>query len=200
MTGDSHPLRFVDPAAELESCDEIDPHFDDRASRDHLTVETIRTTPSDEVLFELLGRELKRRLPDGPEPSGAFVAKIRALPIGLRSMASTYELSQSLSLYGLAWHFGNHHHKGLARETERGLRELGAVWMASIFSRAFELSEQYWPELGRRDWDDWYGISPIDDALAQLDQEAWTLQRQKGILDYWLSYARAHPDRCVDGA
>ena len=165
-----------------------------------LTASTIRTTPSDEVLFELLGRELEQRLPNGRDAGDAFVAKIRGLPVGLRSMASTYELSVSLCLDDLGWHFGNHHHKELARETERGLRELGAVRMASVFARSLELSEKYWEELGRGAWWNWYADSPLDEALGPLNDEAWALQEEKEILDYWVSYSREHPDQCVDDA
>jgi len=59
-------------------------------------------------LFSLLGRELKDRITT-KRGSPEFVAEIKELPVGLRSMATTYELDVSLALDDLGWHFGNWH-------------------------------------------------------------------------------------------
>src|SRR4051812_17256798 len=107
-------------------------------------------TASNEGIFELLGKELERCLPerDGPE----FVAEIRKLPPGLRAMAATYGLDVSLTLDDLGWHFGNWHSEELANETALGLEELGAVELARLFREAYGHAQRYWIELGSEKW------------------------------------------------
>jgi len=104
---------------------------------EEFTIERVRSAESDDELFNLLGAELTRRLPNGRRPTDEFVHELHALPPGLRAMAATYELDVSLALDDFGWHFGNWHHVGLAEETLAGLRELGAARMAEIFSAAF---------------------------------------------------------------
>jgi hypothetical protein len=162
-----------------------------------LTVELVRSTHSDDELFDLLGRELSRRLPNGRQASDGFVRQLRELPPGLRAMAATYELDVSLAMDDLGWHFGNWHHIGLAEETVAGLRELGATRMAEIVSAALALAKEYWRELGEEGWPDWYRDSPLERSLAPLNDEAWSLwgEHERGLFHHWLVHARAEPER-----
>jgi hypothetical protein len=73
-----------------------------------LTENRILQCRNDDELFELLGLELTSRFPNGEgeteEDLDAFVAKLRTLPVGLRAMASIYQLDVSLALDDLGWH------------------------------------------------------------------------------------------------
>ena len=161
-----------------------------------LTPERIRSVESDDDLFDLLLEELARRLPGGRRATDDFVRELQALPVGLRAMAATYELDVSLTLDDLGWHFGNWHHLGLAEETAAGLRELGAARLAEIFSEAFAIAKEYWRELGKEAWSDWYRESPLERALGPLNDEAWLIYKQKrGVFHYWIAHARNHPER-----
>jgi hypothetical protein len=160
-----------------------------------ITPKVVAATSSDDELFELLGKDLDRRLPSGRRPNDGFVKVLRALPIGLRSMAATYELDVSLTLDDLGWHFGNWHHEGLAHETALGLEELGATRLAEIFRAALQAALVYWVPLGQKDWMKWYHGSALEESVAALNDEAWALQRKQGILEYWAPYARRHPER-----
>jgi hypothetical protein len=160
-----------------------------------LTLKTIQSI-SDEELFALLGKELEARI--GRRGKAAeFAAKIRNLPIGLRAMAATYELDVSLALDDLGWHFGNWHDAALAEETSRGLEELGATDLAAIFKEGFRLAIRHWNELGSSKWTKWYNDSPLEKAMKPLNDKAWSILngKKKGIFDYWVAYARKHPDR-----
>ncbi|HMJ64988.1 MAG TPA: hypothetical protein VK615_06530 [Candidatus Binatia bacterium] len=159
-----------------------------------LTVEAIDAS-SDEELFSLLGKELERRI-SAQRGSSEFLAEIRALPIGLRAMAGTYELDVSLALDDLGWHFGNWHSTDLAEETARGLEEVGAADLAKIFRDAFQIAQQYWIELGAEDWMNWYHGSPLETAVEPLTKKAWSIRdKNQGIFKYWVDYARRHPER-----
>jgi hypothetical protein len=168
-------------------------------SAEVITVELVRSTASDDALFELLGAELGRRLPNGRSASDSFVHELRALPVGLRAMAATYELDVSLTLDDLGYHFGNWHHQGLAEETLAGLRELGADRLAEIFSAAFQLANPHWDELGTPGWSDWYNASDLEQELELLNREAWSIQKApgRGIFAHWTRYARAHPENLI---
>jgi hypothetical protein len=92
-------------------------------------------------LLELLFSDLRVRLPpDGPFNVDRFLKKIRAIPIGLRAMAATFDLDVSMALDDLGWHFGNWTHRGYCDETLQGLRELEAQEYADMFARAYELA------------------------------------------------------------
>ena len=91
-----------------------------------LSPSRIAKRASDEALFKLLGGELKRLLsPYTSDDLEPFVKAVEQLPIGLRSMAATYELDVSMALDDLGWHFANWHHQGLAVETLAGLANWG---------------------------------------------------------------------------
>lgn len=152
---------------------------------------------SDVSLFELLGEELDRRLPNGRSANDEFVADLRALPVGLRSMAATYELDVSLTLDDLGWHFGNWHHLGLAEQTALGLEELGARELADIFREALNVAQRFWLELGDRGWSTWYPESEAEELMSPLNEMAWTIldTKSNGIFSYWTSYARQFPER-----
>lgn len=121
------------------------------------------------------------------------------LPVGLRAMGATYDLDVSLALDDLGWHFGNWHHKGLARETEIGLVEIGASEMATIFGNAFSKAILFWEELGQECWSSWYPNSPLEFELEALNKRAWEILEEKemGLFSYWVEYARNHPERIV---
>jgi hypothetical protein len=161
----------------------------------HITPEVVAATSSDDELFELLGRELERRLPNGRGANDKFVQELRELPIGLRSMAATYKLDVSLTLDDLGWHFGNWHHEGLAHETAVGLEELGAIRLAEVFRAALQAALTYCGPLGRKAWMEWYHGSALEESVASLNDEAWALQRKQGILEHWVPYARKFPER-----
>jgi hypothetical protein len=153
----------------------------------------------DDELFKLLGKELEERISvnrDSPE----FVAEIQKLPIGLRAMAVTYELDVSLVMDDLGWHFGNWHNIVLAKETIRGLDELGATELAVIFKEAFQIALRYWDELGMKDWSKWYHDSPLEKEIKPLNEEAWNILEAKknGIFEYWVNYARKYPERIAN--
>jgi hypothetical protein len=160
-----------------------------------VTVDSI-TSGSDDDVFSLLGRELENRI-TSTRGSPEFIAEIKELPQGLRAMAATYELDVSLALDDLGWHFGNWHSIELAEETATGLEELGAHELAEVFRAAFELAQDYWIVLGSENWTDWYHGSPLEEAVAPLNEKAWALLdgQKNGIFKYWVEYARKHPDR-----
>lgn len=162
-----------------------------------LTAEQIRSS-SDDELVSLLTAELERRLTvnrDQPE----FLDAIRRLPVGLRAMAATYELDVSLTLDDLGWHFGNWPDAELAEETARGLEELGAVELTKLFRNTFRLAQDYSTELASEGWPEWYHGSEFERATLPLTEAAWAIleHNKRGIFDYWLAYARKHPDRIV---
>ena len=161
-----------------------------------LSAEIISSTKSDDELFRLIGEELDRRLPNGRRASDDFVSELQNLPIGLRSMAATYELDVSLALDDLGCHFGNWHHKGLAVETEKGLVELGAQRLSELFRDAFWHAQRFWDELGSDNLSDWYHDSEFERAVMPLNEEAWSILKESdsSLLMYWLKYAREHPD------
>jgi hypothetical protein len=158
-----------------------------------LTIEIIRSC-SDDQLVQWLCDELQRRI-SADKTSPEFVPEIRDLPAGLRAMAATHELSVSLALDDLGWHFGNWHSIELADETERGLQELGATELSDIFRAAFHIATGYWAELGSEDWTKWYPDSPLEQALESLNRQAWAVKDTQSIFKYWVDYARHYPER-----
>jgi len=160
-----------------------------------LTADQLHSS-SDDDLFSLLARELEVRLTaDRSQPE--FLEQIRQLPVGLRAMASTYELDVSLTLDDLGWHFGNWRSTELAEETAHGLEELGAVELANLFREAFRVARNYWAELALEGWAEWYHGSKFEEATMPLTEAVWAILEHKkhGIFDYWIAYARKHPDR-----
>mgnify|MGYP001600541983 CR=1 FL=1 len=163
-----------------------------------LTPEAIFAS-SDDELFKLLGNELEKRTPVN-KAAPLFVDEIQKLPIGLRAMAATYEFDVSLVMDDLGWHFGNWHNTALAEETARGLDELGAAELATIFKESFQIALRYWDKLGAKDWSQWYHGSPLEKEIESLNKQALKILEEKknGIFEYWVNYARQHPERIID--
>jgi hypothetical protein len=164
----------------------------------------------DAELFELLGLELTELFPDGEGDTDAeldaFVARLATLPVGLRAMASIYQLDISLAQDDLGWHFANWHHKGYCDETLRGLRELEAQEAADIFEAAYRHAQKHWDKIGElvaRDLDAfaaWYPDSTFEEATMPLTRQLWEMYgegsgRENGLLDLWVPYARKWPGR-----
>ncbi len=114
-------------------------------------------------------------------------------------MAATHQLSVSMALDSLEWHFGNWHSKRLAIETESGLRELGAIETANLFGIAYRLALPFWKQLGRSNWYGWVGDSELEKVMDPLNTKMWKLEkaRKYGLMNYWLDYARERPERVV---
>jgi len=155
-----------------------------------------------------LSEELERQIPgevrQNPE---AFVRHIRRLPLGLRAMAATHQLSVSVTLDDLGWHFANHHSKTYHEETLWGLRELGAREAADIFSSSYDLVLTYWDRIGSLVNEDfklfieWYNDSELEKALDPLNRKIWDLQKHLGhygLMSYWVVYSRKYPEKVVN--
>lgn len=177
-----------------------------------LTEARILACRTDEELFELLSEELRRQFPNGEgataEEFAAFLVRLRSLPVGLRAMASIYQLDVSLALDDLGWHFANWHNKAYCEETLRGLRELEAHEVADIFDAAYTHAQRYWERIGEllsEDFDrfvDWYLDSEFEKAMDPLTRRLWEIcstgdGKFEGLLKIWAPYARKYPHRVV---
>jgi len=174
-----------------------------------LTVETINSARSDELLLKLLSLELQRLLPrQVSQDKAALVAEIRKLPRGLRAMAATHDLDVSMALDSLGWHFLNHPNAELCEETRRGLIELEVPELAALFEQALAIVAPHWDDLCRiasepgDQWEQWLEESGLDAQLSPLDDELWRLLGQwtgetGGLLHCWVAYARKYPERVV---
>ena len=174
-----------------------------------LTEAQIRACDDDEASFGLLSAELQRWLPEGEGPDlDAFVAKIRAMPPGLRAMAAVYQLDVSICLDDLGWHFANWHHRPYCDETLWALRELEAFEAGDIFEEAYRLVQPWWDQLGallKISFDafvEWYPDSDLDKAMLPLTRRMWDLCKTSeghgnGLLFYWVPYARKYPHKVV---
>jgi hypothetical protein len=173
-----------------------------------LSAKDIRHAKSDEQLFKLLSSELNCRLPDGAGGNlDDQVRFVRSLPRGLRAMAAIHRLEVSMALDDLGWHFYNFHSRELAAETLSGLLELGASEAAEVFKKALELVEAHWESIGELKakpldaFTDWYTASGLEEALDPLNDRLWALctaAGNRGLLSYWLTYARKYPERVTD--
>lgn len=168
------------------------------------TTQDILAAADDVSLIKLLGNEIKARMSKVAEATGGEVDALRALPEGLRAMASIYSLDVSITLDDLVWHFFNHHDHELAAETLRGLQILGAYEAASIFAEAYMLVSVHWEAIGRQrtagpdTWFDAIEAAGLDAAVAPLNQRMRDLCSslgRYGLLQYWLLFARSHPSR-----
>lgn len=162
----------------------------------------IQACQSEDELYGLLSSELMRRLPEGEDPDlDRFLAETRRMPVGLRAMATIYQLDISITLDDLGWHFANWHHRDYCEATIWALRELEAVEQADIFANAYHAALPYWDQIGALIADDfdrfveWYPDSELEQATLLLSRRMWELQAVKGLLLYWGSYARKYPDR-----
>jgi hypothetical protein len=151
-------------------------------------------------LLELLFSDLRVRMPPGqPFHMGRFLEKIRTIPIGLRSMAATFELDVSMTLDDLGWHFGNWTHRGYCDETLNGLRELEAGEYANMFAQAYEWVQPYWEKilsLPPGEFGDWYNGSEFEKATEPLSSRWWELEKvDDGIFGCWTRHARKYPHK-----
>jgi hypothetical protein len=169
-----------------------------------LTLRDITTSNSDEELFHKLSFELQSRLPpDVQDDYELLVPALRALPHGLRAMASTHRLDVSMAIDDLGWHFHNFYNRAFCDETQWGLRELEAVEAAEIFESARALVEPHWEEIGSYiaiggdAFADWYSDSGVERAMGPLNKRLWAICERSsyGLMQYWLDYARNHPER-----
>ncbi len=172
-----------------------------------ITIEQINNAGNDAVLVDLLTEELERRFPlelqGKPEE---FLAALRTAPPGLRAMAATHALDFSVNLDDLVWHFGKHNHEALLHETVLGLKELGAREAAEVFSAACDLMRPYLAELrGSRTWGveeflSFLRRTGIQDKMSPLNNRMWDICQNNGelaLLQFWATYARQHPEKCV---
>jgi hypothetical protein len=175
-----------------------------------LTTKQIAAAETNEALFRLLLEELARLFPPSfSENTAAFLAALRTAPQGMRAMSAIYELDVSMALDDLAWHFVNHHDARLYEETRLGLHELEAHEAAVLFEKAYAITAPRWDELGTvlqklqgGEIHGWLDSTGIQQQIDPLNREMWRLKNQNreyGLIGYWLSYARSHPERCVGG-
>ena len=165
-------------------------------------------TPSDDEILAFLDQELTARIPVSRADIPAFLAALKTLPPGLRSMAAVYELDVSMALDDLVWHFRNWYDRELAEETSRGLHILGATVPARLFDAAYGLVSAKWDDFGRaaegshEQFNDWCDRVGLTNAADSLNAEFWAdndSHRPHGLFHYWVQYARAHMDEMAYG-
>lgn len=122
-------------------------------------------------------------------------------------MASIHRLDVSMAMDELGWHFYNFHSRELAKETLNGLLELEAFEAAEVFRLALELVEPHWETIGKLKnksataFGDWYVGSTFEKALNPCNEKLWgicSMAGERGLLSYWLSYARKYPERVTE--
>lgn len=172
-----------------------------------LTLSEIKSAKTDEALFALLSTELERRLPQNiHQDLNLLVGEICQLPRGLRAMAATHRLDVSMAMDDLGWHFYNFHHCGFVEETRQGLLELEAIEPAEIFQQAWRLIEPQWERMGQmksspKTFADWYIDEGLEKALKPLNRQLWNIcaiSPERGLLQFWLTYARKYPDQVLE--
>jgi hypothetical protein len=167
-----------------------------------LRVDQINACP-DDALFKLLAAELTERLGSSEgDDLDEFLTRLSRIPVGLRAMAAVYQLDVSLTLDDLGWHFANWRHRGYSEQTLWALGELGAQEYAEIFAEAYQLVQPFWDEISAlcaqdfQDFVEWYSDSELDRLMLPLTKRMWDLQEvDGGLLGFWSSYARKHPER-----
>jgi hypothetical protein len=177
-----------------------------------LNAENIIAAKTDEQLFKLLSSELNLRLPEYVQKDNEVLLQaLRELPRGLRAMAATHRLDVSMALDDLGWHFYNFNHRKLCDEIQWGLRELGAAEAAELFESARALVEPHWEiienlklsgeENSHTKFADWYKASGLEAALSSFNEKLWEIcstSKDYGLMSFWLSYARKHPERVLE--
>jgi hypothetical protein len=173
-----------------------------------LTVEQIHNAGSNDDLFKLLGKELEQLFPlEIRRDPIVYLSRMRVASLGLRAMATTYELDVSMALDDLAWHFVNHQRSfELVGETVDGLKELGAPQAAEIFEAALAIIKPHWdclPEVaalkGGGAKHDWLDSKGIQSQMDPLNNRMWKLLDQyenRSLLSLWTIYARKYPKHC----
>ena len=163
-------------------------------------------TAEDEQLFGLLAAALIEFFPpDAQSNRDQFLIALTSAPRGLRAMAGMYDLDVSMSLDDLAWHFGSHNDERFLQETVLSLRELEALEAADIFTAAWEIAKPFLPKIRSTDWngEDFHEFlkkAGIQSQVDPLNERMWALCKEcgsRGLIGYWLSYARKYPERCL---
>jgi hypothetical protein len=170
-----------------------------------LGLAVIQSARNDEELFERLSETLKEVFPaELQENREQFLTALHRAPRGLRAMAGIFDLDVSMTLDDLAWHFGNHNDERFLRETVLALRELEAVEAADLFQSAWDIAAPYLPEIRTKDWESEdphdYFERTIQSMVDPLNDRMWEICKEcgdRGLLQYWLTYARKYPERCV---
>ena len=171
-----------------------------------MTLVEIQNTKDDEELFQLLSSALGENFPPHlQDDRDQLYAALLAAPRGLRAMAGIYDLDVSITLDDLAWHFGNHNDERFLQETVNGLRELEAIEAAALFAAAWEIMKPYLPEMRSLDSTtenphDYLDRNGIQLKIDPLNDDMWAIHKacgEYGLMQYWLTYARKHPERCV---
>jgi hypothetical protein len=171
-----------------------------------LTAEAIKNASNDEELLQLLSNELQRHFPSEVQSDiDSYIAALKVAPVGLRAMAAVHPLDESMTLDDLAWHFGNQDDDRLLEETIEGLKVLGADEAAHIFTAAWEIIKPFLPEIRSTDWQtndpsDYFertGIQSKVDPLSQRMSQICDEAGQFGLMQYWVTYARHYPEKCV---
>jgi hypothetical protein len=172
-----------------------------------LSLASIQNADDDEELFKLLSAELGQTFP--PELQGnrdQFFSALAGAPRGLRAMAGIYDLDVSMTLDDLAWHFGNHNEDRFLQETVISLKELEAAEAAELFQSAWDLVRPYLPEIRTKNWDaedphEYLDRTGIQSKIDPLSERMWKICEAgggRGLMQYWVTYARKYPDRCVN--
>lgn len=170
-----------------------------------LSLVSIQSAKDDQELFERLSETLKAMFPpELQEDREKFLTALQSAPRGLRAMAGIFDLDVSMALDDLAWHFGNHNDERFLQETVLSLRELEAVEAADLFQSAWEVAAPYLPEIRTKDWESEdphdYFDRTIQSMVDPLNERMWAICKEcgpRGLLQYWLAYARRYPERCV---
>jgi hypothetical protein len=178
-----------------------------------LSVNDIRSAETDEQLFKLISSELDNCLPEYVQTDYEILLQtLRELPRGLRAMAAVHRLDVSMALDDLGWHFYNFNHRGFCDEIQWGLRELEASEAAELFEKARAMVEPHWDKIeelkeasteegSHTGFADWYETSGLEAALSPLNKKLWEIcsaSKDYGLMSYWLSYARKHPERVLE--
>lgn len=174
-----------------------------------LSIATIEGSVSDEHLFSLIQGELSRLLPgeEGDDP-GDFLRRLSQLPAGFQAMAAMYQLDVSMALDDFGCHFYNWHHRGYIEKQIWALRELQAQEEADLLAEAYRLAQPYWEQIEAHEdfaaFCAWYNQSRLHEALIPLNKKMWDLcsrpGRERGMLHYWMDYARKYPERLQRGS
>jgi len=171
-----------------------------------LILADIQNAKDDEELFQRLSSALTERFPlEIQEDRDKLYAALLAAPRGLRAMAGIYGLDVSMSFDDLAWHFRNHNDERFLQETVMSLRELEANEAASLFAAAWDIVRPYLSEIRDKDWNaehpsDYFDRTGIQSKIDPLNEDMWAICEacgELGLMQYWLTYARKYPERCV---
>ncbi len=173
-----------------------------------LTLAEIQNAKDDAALFQKLSAALGEIFPpELQDDRDRFYAALLVAPQGLRAKAGIYDLDVSMTMDDLAWHFGNHNDDRFLAETIASLKELGADEAANLFIAAWEIVEPFLAEIREKDRDpgdftDYLQNSGIQSKIDPLNEDMWAICKacgDLGLMQYWLTYARKYPEKCVKG-